>query len=113
MQEITFEHFTDFIRQHAGVSSKRLITPSTQFEKDLGITGDDGIEFLEAIERHYGVAFCKDEQGFREMFKLGPNEYLFHSEGFGIPFWWFGQKPVVRAFTVGEFYTILQALFSN
>ncbi|GAB3722551.1 hypothetical protein [Spirosoma lituiforme] len=115
MQPITFEHFTNFIRQHTGVSRKKLITPSTQFENDLGITGDDGIELLEAVEKHYGVDLGNNEQGSRNLFNLAPNESLFHGEGFSMPLWWFGfgQKPVVRGFTVGELYTVLQALQSH
>lgn len=91
------------------------ICPSTQFEKDLGITGDDGVELLEAIEKHFGVAIGNNQTGVRETFKLGSNEYLFHGEGWAIPIWWFGfgQKPVVRAFTVGELYSVLQTLLVN
>ncbi|GAB3770334.1 hypothetical protein GCM10028818_07910 [Spirosoma horti] len=73
------------------------------------------MELLEAVENHFGVAIGNNQTGVREPFKLSPNEYLFHSEGWDIPSWWFGfgQKPVVRAFTVGELYSILQTLLAN
>lgn len=105
MQKITFEHFIDFIRQYAGISSKRLITPTTQFEKDLGITGDDGVELLEAVEKHFGITFPTDENESRALFNLKADEYLFESEGFGlINFIRLVRPYTVRNFTVGELY---------
>lgn len=105
MQKITFEHFTDFIRQHTGISSKRLITPTTQFEKDLRITGDDGVDLLNAVEKHFGLTFPTDENESRALFNLKANEYLFESEGFGlINFTRLVRPCTVRNFTVGELY---------
>ena len=105
MQKITFEHFTDFIRQHTGVFSKRFITPATQFEKDLRITGDDGVELLEAVEKQFGLTFPTDENESRALFNLKANEYLFESEGFGlISFTRLIRPYTVRKFTVGELY---------
>lgn len=84
MQDITFEHLSDFIRQYAGISSKKLICRSTQFEKDLGITGDDGVDLLNAVEKHFGLTFPTDENKSRALFNLKANEYLFESEGLGL-----------------------------
>ena len=53
-EELPFDQFADFIRGWAGLSSKKIIVPGTKFEEDLGITGDDGLEILEATEKKYG-----------------------------------------------------------
>jgi hypothetical protein len=81
----------------------KQISLDTQFERDLGITGDDGIELLEAVQERYGIEFTS------ESFRLEFNEYVFHSEGFELfPIFFqslFGKPmPEVRSFTVGELY---------
>lgn len=105
-ESLAFEEVANFVRGWARIPAKRQITPDTQFERDLGITGDDGSELLEAVQKRFRVNLAPDETGYRETFGLGPNEYLFNSEGFG-----FGAEIVtllsnhsVRAFTVGELY---------
>ena len=105
----TFDEFAAFVREHLSVSYRKPINPETRFEGDLGVTGDDGSDLLEATERRFGVLLCSEETSVRETFNLGPNEYLFHSEGFGpvgmAPSLLFGQAfPTVREFTVGELY---------
>ena len=109
---LTFDDVADFVRAWANIPVKRQITPETQFERDLGIIGDDGSNLLEAAEKHFIVNLASDEGGYRAAFGLGPNEYLFNSEGFGL-----GAAMItlfshssVRAFTVGELYqAILKA----
>jgi hypothetical protein len=105
-QDPSFERFCEMIREKSGFSQSKLITPDTQFERDLGITGDDGSELLETIERNYHIQFT------RESFGLAANEYLFHGEGFDL----FGTlirtlrrkpEPEFRSFTVGELSTAL------
>jgi len=59
----------------------KKVSEETQFERDLGLTGDDGKELLEATEKRFGVTLCSEEAGLRETFNLGSNECLFHSEG--------------------------------
>ena len=105
----TFEDVVDFVRGWARIPAKRQIAHDTQFERDLGITGDDGSELLEAAQKRFRVNLAPDETGYRGTFGLGPNEYLFNSEGFG-----FGAAAIalfsnhsVRAFTVGELYRAL------
>jgi hypothetical protein len=105
----TFNEFANWIRKYWHVSARKKIMPETQFERDLGLTGDDGDDLLIATEKQFGVALCSEETGVRETFDLGPNEYLFHSEGLEL-------SPLemtslfstsahsVRQFTVGEFY---------
>lgn len=82
--------------------------PETQFERDLGLTGDDGADLFAATEKRFGVTLCSQGEGLRETFNLGPNEFLFHSEGWGIPFRFTSiftsVEPIVRKFTVGELF---------
>jgi hypothetical protein len=109
MDELTFDQFADFIREFWRLSSGKQITPDTQFERDLDLTGDDGDELLLATERRFEVKLGSEEKGIRETFNLGPNEYLFHSEGWN-PFplrftTLFGsEKYTVRRFTAGELF---------
>jgi acyl carrier protein len=110
----TFEELADFIREWGGIGSKKVITPEALFEKDLGVTGDDGQDLLEAVEKRFDVCLDSDELPFQLLFNLGPNEVLFNLEGL----WFvapeiitiFGPHPpspgdyTVRSFTVGELY---------
>ena len=110
MDELTFDEFADFIREYWQVSDRKRISPETKFERDLGLTGDDGSDLLEATEKRFGVTLASEEKGLRETFNLGPNEYLFNSEGL-FPFGFtslFGPEPTVREFTVGELFEAVQ-----
>ncbi|WP_433967219.1 hypothetical protein [Tunturiibacter gelidiferens] len=112
MDGFSFEHFANFVRRWASVPKKKEITLETRFERDLGITGDDGSDLLSATEKELGISLSSEEKGYRETFNLGPKEYLFNSEGW-TP--WelttlFGTS-TVRAFTVGElYYAVRKAL---
>jgi len=44
MDELTFDQFAEFIREFWRVSTRKQITPDTQFERGLGLTGDVGDE---------------------------------------------------------------------
>jgi hypothetical protein len=117
-ESISFEQLAEFIRDSACIGSRKAIARETQFERDLGITGDDGCELLEATEKRFDVKLHSEEDGYRATFNLGPNEFLFHSEGgFMLPLYdsnplitIFGSETVslgdenVRAFSVGELY---------
>lgn len=109
MDELTFNEFADFIRDFWRVSPHKQIEPDTQFERELGLTGDDGGDLLGAAEKRFGVKLVSEEDGIRKTFNLGPNEYLFHSEGWELlPAEFttlFGSgEPTVRKFKVGELY---------
>ena len=101
----SFEAVVSWIRKWCHITQEKAITPETQFERDLGITGDDGSELVEAALRHFGIHLAIDgPRSICALFNLKPKEYLFHSEGFGIIFeitTLFGASEV-RAFTVGE-----------
>jgi hypothetical protein len=112
----SFDEFTGFIRSQTRTPQRKLITPATRFDDDLGVTGDDGVDLLKAVELEYDVSFESDERSFRETFNLKPNEYLFGAEGgptllghFAMTTI-FGSAPdTVRPFTVGELYeTVLR-----
>jgi hypothetical protein len=99
----TFEEFVEFVREFTGLSHKAPIVPSTKFEKDLGVTGDDGVDLLRGVQTRFNVVLCSEERGVRDTFTLGPNEFLFHSEGFFDLMGLFSRRRV-RALTVGELY---------
>ena len=109
MDILAFDEFAEFIRGYWHVSGRKKVSPETQFERDLGLTGDDGDDLLAATEKRFGVTLCSEETGVRETFNLGPNEYLFHSEGWDpLPFTFTSLldsiEPTVREFTVGELF---------
>ena len=107
----SFEQFAAFIRKWAAIPARIEIRPETLFEDDLGITGDDGSDLLEATEDHFRVRLSSPENGYRPTFDLAPHEVLFRSEGFGPDLSdimsLFGPSVVptsVRAFRVGELF---------
>jgi hypothetical protein len=102
MTVVSFNQFVSFIREFAGVSPKKVITRFTRFEKDLGITGDDGCNLLRKTEQQFGIQLSCEIHGYKQTFKLKPNEYLFHTEGFDIL--GFFHKYSIREFMVGELY---------
>jgi hypothetical protein len=113
MEDLSFKRFCEFIRDFAGLSRTKKIGPDTLFENDLGITGDDGCELLEATERRFGIRLSSEKEGYRGTFHLGPNEFLFHSEGFGDPSdtlttLFTGHPPTIRRFKVRELYAAVQ-----
>ena len=57
---------------------------------------------FDAAQKKFGVDLAPNESGYRIIFGLGPNEYLFNSEGFGLV------AGTVRAFTVGELHEAIR-----
>ena len=110
MENLSFDQFAEFVRERFRLSRKRKIAPESELEADLGITGDDGCDLLRATEQRFDIRLCSEEHGYGETFNLGPNEFLFHSEGFGPDVLAiFGRpSPTIRAFTVGELYSAVQ-----
>jgi hypothetical protein len=113
--ELSFAEFAEFVRQWAGISRKKQIAPET-FEDDLGITGDDGCELLESVEKHFDIKLSSEEDGYRKTFNLSPHQFLFHSEGFSLSppeiLTIFG-APVVVRFTVGNLYNAVQEVLKG
>ena len=99
----TFDNLCEVIREACVLHPEERITRETQFERDLGITGDDGGLVLREVGKAFGIEFSG------QSFDLRPNEYLFNSEGWDF----FGPitrmilrkpEPEIRPFTVGELY---------
>ena len=70
--EPSFDEIAELIAEATGIHRGR-ITPAARLEQDLGVTGDDGIELLEALARRDGTDFDRPNHGGR---------YLFGPEGF-------------------------------
>ena len=115
----TFPEFVAFLRPFTGLKEDFPIKPSTLFEDDLGITGDDGVDLMAAVEQEYGISL----ESARELLSMKPNEYLFNAEGGGlIDFQELKRvtrnlfsstkepRPVVLSFRVGQLYDIVYQL---
>ena len=115
MRDVTVDDITAFVRDHQGIGRRRVITPETRFDADLGITGDDGLDLIRAAQAHFGVSLMSEEHGVREAFGLGSDEFLFGPEGFDPIGWLIGPfmnrpQPIIRDLTAAAlFQAILSA----
>lgn len=109
----TLHDVIDFVRKFTG-EYRAPIDGNTWLEADLGISGDDGVDFLVEVAQAFGVVLHTEEEGYRLTFNLQENEYIFTSEGVdllgvsrlinwlrGIP------RPVIRDLSVGHLYRVL------
>jgi len=110
------EEVIAFVRDYTGWKSK-VINEATRLENDLGITGMDGVDFLQDAEKFFDVSFETEDENIRTLFDLKENEYLFSSEGFdllGICYfleWLRGEPhPVVKDLSVGQLHRALVKL---
>jgi hypothetical protein len=114
--DLTFEEFAEWLREYWHVAARKAIVPETQFERDLGLTGDDGDDLLEAAAKRFEVKLGNEETGLRDTFYLQPNEYLFNSEGWGlsraelISLFSRSPYPTVRSFTVGQLFDAVRRI---
>jgi hypothetical protein len=112
--DLTFDEFAEWLREYWSVAARKAIVPETQFERDLGLTGDDGTDLIEAAEKRFEVRLGNEETGLRDTFDLQPNEYLFNSEGWGpspaeiISLFSGSPSNTVRSFTVGELFEVVR-----
>jgi hypothetical protein len=60
MQYPSFEDLAKVIRDSARLRKDKRIDPDTQVCRDLGISGDVGINILKAIECHYQIGLSAD-----------------------------------------------------
>src|SRR5262245_27434641 len=67
----SFDDVADVVAEVTGLDRAR-ITPASRLEQDLGVTGDDGLELLEALAGKFGTRFERPDHGGR---------YLFQGEG--------------------------------
>jgi len=106
--ELTFENFVSFIRVVQGFKKSDIINENSLLENDLGITGDDGSELLEEIQKYFSLSFVGKDGTIREIFGLEENQYLFHSEGINMFGWLFTligkSKENIKPITVGQLY---------
>lgn len=99
---ISLDELIALIRERQGISGKKEITESSRLEKDLGITGDDGCELIEAVEKKFNLFLAGPDGSYREAFGLLDGQHLFHSEMNLL--WVFVRHENVKAITVGELH---------
>ena len=75
----TFERIAQFVANQAGVPLDR-VRPDTRVETDLGVTGDDAAELLEA----YAQEFHVDLSALEFLRHFGPEGCL---PGYGLYYW--------------------------
>lgn len=114
MKDLSFDSFTRFIIRERLLDDDYIATKDTLVEDDLGITGDDGAELLEALEKEYQIEFEDGTGSLRKAFGMREDEYLFHSEGFCIfDFWRNRKKENVIKLTLGKLYDVVVMLSEN
>ena len=103
---LNIENLISLIREFHAIPDKTEISEITLLEDDLGITGDDGCELLEEVEKTFNLSFTGKDGSLREFFDLEENQFLFHGEGvdlFGIFSFIFGRETEnVKPITVGD-----------
>jgi hypothetical protein len=109
MIDLSIDQLVKIIRDNQGIGENEQLRSDSQLERDLGITGDDGEELLEAIGKRFGITFT------RQSFGLGENEYLFGPEasfdfGLGALVRILRRRPPpkYRILTVGELYEVVR-----
>ena len=60
MKYPSFEDLAKAIRDSARLKRDQRIDPDTQFCRDLGISGQDGVNLFKAIEGRYEILFSSD-----------------------------------------------------
>jgi acyl carrier protein len=55
---VTVAEVIAYIRESQGITEAKSITTDTLLECDLGITGDDGSELLEDLQKRFGISFA-------------------------------------------------------
>lgn len=106
VRDFSFENFTNFINDNFIFSDKASLSRDTLVEKDLAITGNDGEEFLLAIEDEFGI----DANLIGRALGLKDRQYLFHSEGSVL---WLSDKLFkddTVPFTIGQLYDVVVKL---
>lgn len=79
--EVTLENLIRVIRKSQGFSDTTVIMPTSLLEDDIGITGDDGCDLLNDVEKEFGISFTGQDRTIRGVFGMKEGEYLFHGEG--------------------------------
>jgi acyl carrier protein len=70
----------EFVSTELGVNPARLL-PNTRLNHDLGVDGDDGLEFMAAFSQHFGVDISSFEASKYFGPEAGGNLFVW--------LWWF------------------------
>lgn len=79
--EPSVEDVVAFVREFTRVGSRQPVNSQTRLEADLGVTGDDGADLLEATAARYGLDHEALGSALVETLGLGPDEFVFGPEG--------------------------------
>ena len=99
------------IRDFHGIPESVSIEANTKLEKELGITGDDGVELIEFLQDKMKLSFIGTDGTLSEAFDLSKNECLFNSEGFSLNF--FSKKEKVKEIQVKDILLAVQRVNKN
>ena len=99
------------IRDFHGISKSISIDADTKLEKELGITGDDGVELIEFIQDEMKLSFVGADGSLREAFDLDEDEYLFNGEGFSLNF--FTKKEKIKDTKVKDIVLAINRVDKN
>ena len=106
----SIDELVQFIRYEMSISDRVPITEDSMLESDLGITGDDGVDLINAIEKAFDIVIFDSGKPTYNVFNLKENEYLFHSEGWD--FWGLIQC-TVKPISVGDLHQAIVKLQHN
>ena len=103
-------------REFTRVSKRKAVDSETRLEADLGVTGDDGADLLEAVANRFDLDYKAFDSALVDTLGLGPNEYVFGPEGLdligvGALVRWARRQPqpTFRDLTVRELHAALLA----
>jgi acyl carrier protein len=96
------EDLIEFVSIELGINASRLL-PSTSLNYDLGIDGDDGLEFMSAFSQRFGV----------NLSAFDASQYFGPEAGVNIFMWslWFVARiwPKFAPLTLGDLQVSIQA----
>ncbi|WP_027158596.1 DUF1493 family protein [Methylobacter luteus] len=108
-RDISLANLVKVIQECQGFSQSADISERMLLEKDLGITGDDGDDLFDEIERQFSISVFCENYSIRDAFGMTDNQCFFHSEGYDPFLNWlrslFGETQYeVKDITVGQLY---------
>jgi acyl carrier protein len=96
------ENLIEFVSAELGVKPSRL-SPNTRLNQDLGVDGDDGLEFMSAFSHRFGVNMSAFEASQYFGPEAGPNLFMW--------FWWSVTRtwPKFAPLTLSDLQASIQA----
>ena len=67
MNEITFKEIKNFTIKELSLSNNTLVTEDTCLVNELGVAGDDGLDYIEAFSKEFKTSF----EGFNSINYFG------------------------------------------